>query len=86
MLDAVTRGDLDREEVYVYVSCSEGHEPAETSKPYATVHECAVAMLNDYESFPNIDRIDVEYDGDTIVSAAIDFLGGWFVQVQDLDL
>lgn len=73
-------------EVYVYVSCSEGHEPAETSKPYATLHECAEAMLHEYEVFPNIDRIDVEYDGDTIVSAAIDFLGGWFVQVQELDL
>ena len=100
MLKAARDGDLDRArmyadllrehgesvEVYVYVSCSEGHEPAEISEPYATLHACAVAMLNDYESFPNIDRIDVEYDGDTIVSAAIDFLGGWFVQVQELDL
>jgi hypothetical protein len=100
MLEAVSDGDIDRArvyadllrehgesvEVYVYVSCSEGHEPAETSEPYATLHECAEDMLYGYELFPNIDRIDVEYDGDTIVSAAIDFLGGWFVQVQELDL
>ena len=100
MLDAVSRGNFDsarsyaetlREHfepagVYVYVSCSEGHEPAETSEPYATFHECAEAMLYAYADFPNIDSIDVEYDGDTIVSAAIDFLGGWFVQVQELDL
>lgn len=100
MLKAVRDGDLERARthadvlrehfepvhVYVYVSCSEGHEPAETSEPYATFHECAVDMLHEYEVFPNIDRIDVEYDGDTIVSAAIDFLGGWYVQVQELDL
>jgi hypothetical protein len=100
MLKAVRDGDLERArtyadvlrehfeyaEVYVYVSCSEGHKPVFTSEPYATLHECAVDMLHEYEVFPNIDRIDVEYDGDTIVSAAIDFLGGWFVQVQELDL
>ena len=43
-------------------------------------------MLYAYADFPNIDSIDVEYDGDTIVSAAIAFLGGWYVQVQELDL
>ena len=72
--------------VYVYVSYSEGHEPAETSEPYATFRECAEAMLYAYADFPNIDSIDVEYDGDTIVSAAIAFRGGWYVQVQELDL
>lgn len=76
----------ERIEVYAYGVARIGYEP-ETLGVFDTYHAAATAMLAHFENYPPelIDAVTLERDDDSIVAASIDFLGGTYATVIELD-